>query len=78
MWVDAGMVATEIRIELEGNGLDRTAAHIRYTYTGLSVEGNREVERFDENWFRDKMRGWEAAINHYLSTGKLIGAAGWE
>jgi hypothetical protein len=79
VWVDPGMVATEIRIDLEpGEDPLQTAAHIRYTYTGLSAEGNREVERFDENWFRQKMQGWEAAINHYLKTGKLIDAAGRE
>jgi hypothetical protein len=78
VWVDAVMVAAQIRIELEGRGTLQTTAHIQYTYTGLSAVGNREVERFDENWFRDKMQGWEAAINHYLNTGRLIDAAGWE
>jgi hypothetical protein len=58
----------------EGN----TKARVRYTYTGLSAEGNREVEGFDENWFRQKMQGWEAAINHYLKTGKLMASAGRE
>ncbi|MFZ0286284.1 MAG: hypothetical protein WAL32_13730 [Terriglobales bacterium] len=51
-----------------------TSAHIQYTYTGLSPDGNREVERFTEAWFRDKMQSWEAAINHYLKTGKCIAA----
>ncbi|HTA22127.1 MAG TPA: hypothetical protein VK763_01235 [Terriglobales bacterium] len=77
VWVDAGMVATQIRIRLEPSG-DSTAAHIQYTYTGLSSAGNREVERFYESWFRHKMQDWEAAINHYLRTGRLIDAAGWE
>jgi hypothetical protein len=77
VWVDAGRVATQIRICLESSG-DSTTVHIQYTYTGLSSEGNGEVERFDGGWFRQKMRGWEAAINHYLQTGKLIETAGWE
>lgn len=76
VWVDAGRVTAEIRIELEAGEVPlQTAAHIRYTYTGLSVEGNGEVKRFDEDWFRQKMQGWEAAINHYLTTGGLIDGA---
>jgi hypothetical protein len=82
VWVNPGMVSAQIRIELEPVGTPdaplKTAARIRYTYTGLSPDGNREVERYDEGWFRKKMLGWEAAINHYLQTGKLIEAAGWE
>jgi hypothetical protein len=77
VWVDAGRVATQIRIRLEPSG-DSTTAHIQYTYTGLSPAGNREVERFDESWFRQKMQGWEAAINHYLRSGTPIDATGWE
>ena len=77
VWVDPGMVATQLRIRLEPTG-DATTARIQYTYTALSPEGNREVERFNENWFRHKMKSWEAAINHYLQTGKRIDAATWE
>jgi hypothetical protein len=79
VWVDPGMVTAQIRIELKPQTpASKTSAHIRYTYTGLSPDGNREVERYDGNWFRHKMQSWEAAINHYLKTGKLIDAATWE
>lgn len=77
-WVNPGVVAAEIRIWLEPNSAGKTTAHIDYTYTGLSVEGNREVERYDEKWFQHKMQSWEAAINHYLRTGKRINASAWE
>lgn len=77
-WVTAGMVACQIRVRLEPAERGTTRAHIAYSYTGLSPAGNREVERFTSQWFGDKMRGWEAAINHYLGTGKLIAAAHWE
>jgi hypothetical protein len=56
----------------------QTTAHIQYTYTALSLEGNREVERFTETWFHHKMQSWESAINHYLRTGKRIDAPTWE
>jgi len=77
-WVNPGLVAAQIRIWLEPNSAGKTTAHIDYTYTGLSVEGNREVERYDEKWFQHKMQSWEAAINHYLRTGKRINASAWE
>lgn len=74
VWINPGVLATQIQISLEPSA-DNTKARIRYTYTALSPEGNREVERYDANWFRQKMQGWEAAINHYLLTGKRIDAA---
>jgi len=77
-WVNPGKVAAQIRIALKPNAQGTTAAVIRYTYTGLSPEGNEEVARHDQAWFQSKMHGWEAAINHYLQTGQQIRAAQWE
>ena len=77
VWVNPAVVA-ELRIQLEATGGGSTRSHIRYRYTGLSQEGNREVERYDEKWFAKKMQGWENAINHYLQIGKKIGTVGWE
>jgi hypothetical protein len=79
-WMNPGLVAAQIRISLSrsSEALNQTSAFIRYTYTGLSTDGNREVERYDQTWFRHKMQSWEAAINHYLQTGKRIDASGWE
>ena len=74
-WVNPGQVAAQIEISLKKNSKGATTAVIRYTYTGLSAVGNREVERYDRKWFEQKMQGWEAAINHYLRTGKAIGVA---
>lgn len=78
VWVNPGLVAAQIRIQLERKSGTQTLAHIQYTYTGLSAAGNTEVDRYDESWFRDKMQSWEAAINHYLRTGKCIEAGSWE
>jgi len=77
-WFTAGLVVAQINIQLHGKSLKQTTAHIRYTYVGLSEEGNRIVERHDRRWFEHKMRSWEAAINYYLQTGKKIDAAAWE
>jgi len=78
VWVNPGLVLAQLRIQLHARGNSETTADIQYSYTGLSPEGNREVERYDEKWFQHKMRSWEVAINHYLKTGKLIDAAAWE
>ncbi len=72
IWVNPGLVATQLMISLERNAQGTTDALIRYIYTGLTPKGNREVERYSQEWFREQMESWEAAINHYLETGKLI------
>lgn len=78
VWIKPGLVAAQIHIQLKLKSNDQTLVHIQYTYIGLSAAGNAEVDRYDETWFRDKMQGWEAAINHYLQTGKCIEAGAWE
>jgi hypothetical protein len=72
------MAATHLRISLAPAPGGKTSARIRYLYTGLSAAGNVVLERYTPEWFRTKMESWEAAINHYLRTGKLIPAATWE
>ncbi len=71
VWIRPGLVATELWIQLAVEG-DQTRSHIRFRYTGLSADGNRLVQSYDRNWFEKKMRGWETAINHYLTTGQMI------
>ena len=72
VWIKSARVATELRIQLAAADHGQTRSHIRFRYTGLSPEGNREVESYDRVWFEAKMRGWEGAINHYLSAGQMI------
>ena len=78
VWINPGRVATELRIQLEATSDGTARSHIRFRYTGLSPEGNREVESYDRKWFEQKMYGWESAINHYLRTGRKIDSAPWE
>ncbi len=74
VWVRPGTIATHLRIQLQPKENSQTSARICFTYTGLSEEGNREVERYDKEWFRRKMENWEMAMNHYLEKGTLIDA----
>lgn len=76
VWVNPGVATARIRIKLAGTPEGTTKAFIQYAYTGLSLAGNRAVERYDREWFTSKMQSWETAINHYLRTGAIIRAAG--
>ena len=69
--IQPGRMTTEICIQLSRAENGHTRSHICYRYTGLSQEGNREVDRHDRAWFESDMRVWEARINHYLNTGKM-------
>jgi hypothetical protein len=72
VWVKPAREATELGIQLSRTADGNTRSHIRFRYTGLSEQGNREVQGYDRAWFETKMRGWETAINHYLTTGTMI------
>lgn len=77
-WFTAGQLVAQIRIQLAAKPPRETAAHIRYTYTSLSEEGSSLVDHYDRRWFEHKMKSWEAALNHYLRTGRKISADTWE
>ena len=77
-WIVPGMIATQIRIALSSTGDGKTAARIHYAYTGLSAAGNAILESYTNEWFREKMKGWEKAINQYLAKGKLMDTAAGE
>ena len=74
LWIDPGHIITELRIQLTPSVQNATRTNIRYRYTGLSLEGNRDLEHYDQNWFESKMKNWETTINHYLRTGKKMAA----
>jgi hypothetical protein len=69
LWINPGAIVTEIRIQLATGEHGTTRAHIRYRYTGLSPDGNRVLEGYDQKWFEAKMQNWETTMNHYLRTG---------
>jgi hypothetical protein len=74
VWINPGYVITELRIQLAAIEQGATRTHIRYRYTGLSPEGNRELEGYDQKWFAARMQRWETTINHYLRTGTKMAA----
>jgi hypothetical protein len=77
-WVAPALVLAQLEIKLQASSEHKTAAHIQYSYTGLSEQGNSVVEHYDRAWFEHKMKHWETAINYYLRTGTKIDAKAWE
>ena len=51
-------------------------AAITYAHTSIGPEGDTFVESFTEERYREFMQDWEARINHYLSHGSVLRAAG--
>jgi hypothetical protein len=49
-----------------------TRAEITYSYTGLTDLGNAINERALQSIYAHDLKDWEAAINHYLKTGKRL------
>jgi len=74
VWMKPGLILTELSIQLIPAQHGATHNHIRFRYTGLSPEGNRELEGYDQRSFEAKMQNWETTINHYLRTGKKMSA----
>jgi hypothetical protein len=76
LWIKPGLVIAELVIQLTRSGAEETRSHIRYRYTGLSPEGNRELESYDRKWFEGRLKNWETTINYYLRTGKKAETSG--
>jgi uncharacterized protein YndB with AHSA1/START domain len=74
-WIWREMIATRLTIDLTPHDGNRTNARISYEYTALSEAGERELDTYDEPWYAAKMEHWQKAINHYLETGSMVGAA---
>jgi hypothetical protein len=62
-----------ITIELSDGAEGRTRAEVAYAYTALGFQGARAVADFTRDHYRTFMMEWEAALNHFLATGRKIG-----
>ena len=76
-WVRPQLLATQLEICLSSAGHDRATSRIRYTYTALSPEGERELAGMGSEWFERRLRAWETAINYYLDQGEIISGPEW-
>ena len=66
-----GVVVSRLEIALSEDG-PGTKAAISYEHTALSEAGRAIVSGHTESSYRKFMKGWQAAINTYLKTGKMI------
>jgi hypothetical protein len=68
--ITPGMHAAIVEVACEPAPDGATLAHVTYTFTGLSGEGNAFVERHTDEAYRAMLTEWESAINEYLRTGR--------
>jgi hypothetical protein len=64
----------KLAIALTPQGTTETSARISYEITSLGPDGDAFLDDFTDEWYENFMRGWEAAINHYLKTGEQAAA----
>ena len=72
--VTPGLTVGKLVISLTASGPANTKAQISYEFTSLGTDGDALLETFTTEWYENFMRGWEAAMNHYLKTGELLAA----
>jgi hypothetical protein len=66
-----GVTACRLNIQLseEGTGC---IANITYAHTSLGPAGDEFVARFTTEYYQKFMQAWEKALNHFLTTGRLL------
>jgi hypothetical protein len=74
--VTTGLVATGLRIAVDGRADGSSSVLITYTFTPLSPAGRAFVaEHHSEHAFRKDMAWWEASMNHWLRNGETLRTA---
>ena len=63
---------SKLEISLESESENSTSANVSYEITAIGVAGDRFMEEFTPEWYKDFMLDWEMALNHYLNTGEKI------
>jgi hypothetical protein len=67
-----GCLVTRIRIEVENDGPGRSRALIAYEQTSLSPRGDGLVASYSREVYETFMRRWEARLNHFLTSGRML------
>jgi hypothetical protein len=73
--ITPGVTACKLTIVLRpaAHGCDAT---VTYSHTSLGEAGDTLCAGFSEEHYERFMRDWELRLNHYLSTGSMLGAGG--
>jgi hypothetical protein len=71
--ITPGVTACRLEIRLQPQGPE-CRADVTYSHTSLGPEGDALVARFTANHYRRFMQQWEAELNHFLDTGRMLAA----
>ena len=66
-----GVTACRLEIQLTEND-EECLADITYSHTSMGPAGDEFVAKFSADSYRQSMKTWEKALNHYLTTGRLL------
>lgn len=67
-----GVTVSKFSIKLTPQQYAETVAQVSYEHTALGQDGEKIVDEFTADSFSDFMSHFKAAINYYLTTGKII------
>ncbi len=68
-----GVTACRLSIQLSEDGAG-CFADITYSHTSLGPAGDEFVAGFTAAYYQKFMQAWERALNHFLTTGRLLAA----
>ncbi len=57
---------SRIEVSCEAEGTQATLAHITYTLTALTPQGNTYLDGFTQEYYQTYISSWETDIMHYL------------
>ncbi len=60
---------SRIEVSCEAEGMLATSAHITYTLTALTPQGNTYLDGFTQEYYHAYISSWETAITYYLLQG---------
>jgi hypothetical protein len=66
-----GVTACRLEIQLSDNG-DGCFADVTYSHTSMGAAGDEFVTKFTADAYKKSMQAWEKALNHFLTTGRLL------
>lgn len=70
--VTPGDFVAHIELRVVSTGPETSETLVSYSFTPLTTDGREKLEELVLPSFTEQMKGWEAAINHYLQTGSML------
>lgn len=69
--ITPGVTACRLVIQLDEESTGCTA-NVTYTHTSLGAAGEELVAAFTAEHYQKFMQSWEEALNHFLTTGRVL------